>query len=220
MAGRLLNITGQRFHRLVAIKPAGKNRWRQTIWRCKCDCGNVKNVLSSCLRNGEIQSCGCWQRQVQRERHTTHGLTGTKFENIYYRLHNKCNNPKDRVFKYYGGRGIKCLWKSFEKFRDDMYDSYLKHSEKFGEKNTTIDRINIDRHYSKANCRWATYNEQRQHRRNRRLFTFNGQTRTLREWADVTGILHTTLERRLDAYGWPVERALTEPAFKHKKSNK
>lgn len=48
------------------------------------------------------------------------------------------------------------------------------------------------------------------HHRIPRRYEFNGASRTLAEWAEVTGIREITLRLRL-YLGWPIERALTEP---------
>lgn len=55
---KAIDITGQRFGKLVAIKKA-PNRNGKTYWLCKCDCGNEKEVQTSHLRCGKIKSCGC-----------------------------------------------------------------------------------------------------------------------------------------------------------------
>lgn len=79
-----------------------------------------------------------------------------RFESIKTR----CRFPSSVSFKNYGGRGIKCLWSSYEEFKGDMYKSYLKHLRDFGNKDTTIERVDVNGHYCKDNCKWATWKEQ------------------------------------------------------------
>lgn len=97
---------------------------------------------------------------------TKHGMCKTKFYIAYHGMYQRCNNPTCKRYYRYGGRGIKNLWKSFEEFRDDMYGDYLKHIEKFGEKNTTLDRIDNNGNYCKENCHWATWEQQRDNKPN------------------------------------------------------
>ena len=62
---KALDITGQRFGRLVAIKKA-PSRSGKTYWDCKCDCGNTKEVQTTHLRNGTIKSCGCLAEEKKK----------------------------------------------------------------------------------------------------------------------------------------------------------
>lgn len=55
---KALDITGQRFGRLVAISKA-PSRSGKTYWLCQCDCGNQKEIQTNHLIKGQIQSCGC-----------------------------------------------------------------------------------------------------------------------------------------------------------------
>lgn len=73
----------------------------------------------------------------------------------------RCNIKGNSGYWKYGGRGITVNneWDDFINFMNDMYDDYLEHSEKYGEKNTFLDRIDksmLKNGYSKKNCRWTT----------------------------------------------------------------
>ena len=89
-----------------------------------------------------------------------------RFYRIFVGMRYRCNNPKSTNYKYYGGKGIKVLWNSYEEFFYDMYQSYIVHVKFHGEKNTTIDRIDPTKDYCKENCRWATYKVQANNKTN------------------------------------------------------
>lgn len=77
--GRKIDITGQKFGRLTALNIAGKDSRGETIWHCICDCGNEKDVLSSNLRKGLTQSCGCLQKERAGKKTPIKDLSNQRF---------------------------------------------------------------------------------------------------------------------------------------------
>lgn len=61
-----MDITGQRFGRLVAVSRVGYDKHGQSRWLCQCDCGNTTTVLIDNLRRGYTKSCGCYGREYMR----------------------------------------------------------------------------------------------------------------------------------------------------------
>src|SRR3990167_563513 len=198
------DLTGQKFNRLTVLKFFGNPGDGNSKWECLCDCGKTNIVGSYKLKSGKTKSCGCYNR----DRATTHKMTNTRFYNIFKALKHRCEGINYPKFHLYGGKGIKCLWNSFEEFRDDMFESYESHVKEFGERDTSIDRINGNDHYYKENCRWATLLEQARNTKNVIRIPFNGKILTLGEVAEKLGIRKKTLANRLYA-GWSIEKTLT-----------
>lgn len=115
----------------------------------------------------------------------------------------RCYTPAHKSFAHYGGRGITVCerWRDFANFLADMGEC---------PPGLTLDRKDNDGHYDPGNCRWATQKEQQNNRSITRFLEFNGQRRSMKEWADTLGINYQTLFSRVQG-GWPVERILTEP---------
>lgn len=68
-----IDLSGQRFGRLVALSQKGSTRANGALWECVCDCGVTKLILASSLRRGVTKSCGCLQKELQKALHTKHG---------------------------------------------------------------------------------------------------------------------------------------------------
>lgn len=117
----------------------------------------------------------------------------------------RCERESARSFAAYGAAGIVVCsrWRSFQNFLADM-----------GEKpeGMTLDRINNDAGYSPENCRWATPRQQAENRACVNRLTFRGESLTLKQWSERTGVKRSTLAQRRYTYKWPTERILKEIA--------
>jgi hypothetical protein len=156
-----IDLTGQRFGRLIVLQDVGRSPEHTVLWRCRCDCGAETVVRSVALRTGHTRSCGCLQPETARKqikhghaRDTGSSKTYASWEAMIQR----CCNPNSTHYSYYGGRGIAVCkrWRSFENFLADMGERPL---------GLTLDRTNNARGYSRANCKWVTRKEQANNRR-------------------------------------------------------
>jgi hypothetical protein len=170
MKSKIRDLTGQQFTRLfvLSLDHSGK----KIKYVCLCDCGNRILVRGDSLLSGQQKSCGCYKNEllsIMAKKQATHGFSKSqkkedkRFYKIWKKIKERCLNPNCDKYEDYGGRDIKVCdrWmKSFENFRDDMYESYLKHVEEFGLEDTSIDRIEVMGNYEPSNCKWATWKEQ------------------------------------------------------------
>jgi len=211
--GKYIDITGKKFGRLTAVRFFCKDKnGNNPKWLCECDCGKEKPIAKSKILSGWTKSCGCLRRETMRDKQTTHGLAGTRFERIWSNILTRCNNKKNHNYRIYGGRGIQCLWKSLENFRDDMYKSYLKHVEEFGENETSIDRLDNDKGYYKENTRWATNKEQSNNQKyNGKYITYKGKRLNMKQLSKKYSIPYGCFLMRINRYNYSIKNALETP---------
>ncbi len=199
------DLTGQKFGRLSVIGFAGmKNHKSQ--WVCKCDCGNEVTVSIQGLGK-DTRSCGCLHKELTSKLRKTHGQTNTRLHSIWANMVQRCHNPRNTKYKYYGKQGIKVCeeWKtSFESFA--LWASQNGYND-----NLTIDRVDYSGDYTPDNCRWADMKTQNNNKRNNHYLTFNGKTQTISMWAAETGLSFSLISGRINKLNWSVEKALTTP---------
>jgi hypothetical protein len=206
---RAENLTGHRFHRLTVLGFAGRDKWRVGKWWCECECGNITKLAASDLRSEHSQSCGCLQRELLADKQRTHGRSQDSVYSIWCGMIVRCYSPNYIDFAHYGGRGITVCdrWRnSFVAFLEDMHERPSpKHS---------VERQDTNGNYEPDNCIWATSKEQNNNKRNNRLITLHGVTRTVTQWAEELGCSSKTLFARI-YLGWDDKAVLTIPVKQH-----
>lgn len=100
----------------------------------------------------------------------------------------RCTKREDKDYQTYSKVRVCKRWFKFENFLTDMGPRHP---------NTTLDRIDNKRGYTKSNCRWACSSTQANNRRN----VIRYLSHTLREWATFTGISYHTLKWRYHNHG-------------------
>lgn len=146
---RQKDLRGKKFGRLTCLEREevvrGDNKY--TFWKCLCDCGNIKSVNMSLLRNSPNASCGCYFEENKSKFNLTHGMSRSTEYGIFMGLKQRCENPNYDGYVDYGGRGIKCLFDNFEEFYSALGDR---------PPGATIERHDVNGNYCKENCYWET----------------------------------------------------------------
>lgn len=208
------NLIGKRYSRLLVIDYAPdyicKTGKATSQWLCKCDCGNKLIVSRGHLKNSHTQSCGCLQKQRISEIKKTHGMDGTRLHNIWRSMISRCCTKSSGSYNNYGARGIKVcsewisnfcnfqIWAVKNGYNDDLY----------------LERIDNNGDYCPENCCWISYKAQQRNKRTNHFMTCDGETKTMIEWSEITGINYGTLSNRVNALKWSDEKALKTPIQK------
>ena len=175
--GLAVDIAGQRFGRLVAVRPTDqRNKQGGIIWECQCDCGNTFFTDAHSLKKGNTKTCGCSRSDPKPGRRRPN--RGTRLYRVWSNMKTRClikNNGY--AYSRYGGRGITICdeWLNFDGFAvwalSSGYSSDL-----------TIDRIDNNKGYSPDNCRWVPMSVQNKNRSSTHFVTIDGVTKCVKDW--------------------------------------
>ena len=168
-------LEGKTFNGLTVLKQVEKPahvKWEARYFLCKCQyCGKEKIIARSNI--GKQKSCGCQQHTSQARKHgfATH-MKRNRLYHIWQGIKFRCNNPKSKDYKNYGGRGIQMC----EEWPNDFMVFRSWALENGYEEHLTIDRIDVNGNYEPSNCKWSTVAEQNRNKRTTKGNKRNGNT--------------------------------------------
>lgn len=145
---------GDVFGRLTVLSPAGRiGSEKRFAYNCRCECGSDVTVLKKSLKSGATKSCGCLHKEILSACKRTHGMSRTRTYVIWCGMISRCTIKNHPRSEYYSKKGVSVdvKWLSFEGFLEDMG---------IAPDDLSLDRIDNNGDYTKANCRWATQSEQ------------------------------------------------------------
>ena len=180
----MTDLRGQRFGRLVALKPLRKRHTTGAVlWRCVCACRTRVTVPSTSLLSGHTKSCGCWHRDAAREQINKnrpkvpatlkHGGMSkssdpalTRAYGCYRAMISRCYNPHATNYRFYGAVGVQVCprWLGEHGFENFVADCGLPRP---GE---SISRWMDCGDYNPQNARFGTATEQRAEKTKKRRF--------------------------------------------------
>ena len=207
---KVKDLTGKRFERLVVISRVENNIHGKSVWKCKCDCGKIVNVVAGDLKSGNTLSCGCFRKENPCR--IKHGLAFK--HSLYYTwldIKKRCYNERIKQWNDYGGRGISVC----EEWRNDFKKFYDWAISNGWEKGLSLDRIDNNGNYAPTNCRWVTMNIQQNNKRNNFYITCYGETKTLSEWCKHLNLNYSATKNRITYLNWSIKKSFETPPMKN-----
>lgn len=205
---------GDRYSRLTIVKEVEPyiyhNGKKKTKVLCKCDCGNYKEIQLGSIRSRSTTSCGCYSIELTcklNANRATHGLRKHRLYNTWAMMLDRCNNPKNKRFKDWGGRGIKVCerWHDVRNFINDMFSTFKE--------GLTLDRIDNDKWYSKDNCKWSNRSEQALNKRVIGKVPYRGVSFYKMANKYVSQIQYNGKKKYLGSFNNPLSAALSYDRF-------
>ncbi len=186
------DLSGQKHNGLLVLEFNHKDNQGRSYWKCENENGEIIIVRSDNIKRSKQQ--GNYDR----------------LRAIWRNMHDRCENSSNRKYRIYGAAGkVVCEeWQNYDTFKEWALNNGYK-------ENLTIERIDGTKGYSPDNCRWATSKEQANNMSRNHLITYNGETHTMAQWAEITGIPYQALAKRINKFNWSIEDALMLPARKY-----
>ena len=205
-----LDLIDKKSGRLTVLKESEKKTPHVFWWDCICECGNLVTVRGTLINTGKTNSCGCLARELASKRWIYHGGKGTKLYETWCRMRSRCNNPKNKAYKWYGAIGVSVCkeWDDYSIFRDWALSNGYKEGLQLDK-----DIKGNGKLYSPETCCWVTSKENNNHRKSNVVITYNGKTMNLKQWADLYKLNRKVMSLRL-RQGMSIDEVLKMPLGK------
>lgn len=184
---------GDRHGKLEVLEDLGIrdfSSYRKRVLVCRCDCGETVELLASNFnKQSACKLCGT---RESAKRRTTHGLSHSRAWNSHHAMMQRCYNKNQRAYHLYGGRGIKVCqrWRGPKGFDNFVVDLGLPPN------GCSLGRVDGNKGYSPANCRWETAMQQNRNTSQNNFITRGGVTKCLAEWCEIEGIPQSLVRSR------------------------
>lgn len=181
---KFIDLGGKRIGKLLIGAYLGKSRWE-----CVCDCGYSFIIHTQSVTTQGQQRCKYCFYEAQKK----HGGCGTPEYQAWKHMQHRCYDTEDIMYPNYGGRGIK-IYEDW--LGESGFLNFLSHVGKRPNKGYSIDRIDVDKNYEPGNVRWATRKEQNSNKTNTIYIEYNGESKTINDWAEITGLKSRVIRDR------------------------
>lgn len=189
----LIDLTGKQFGYWEVLKRTSNGKYNQSMWLCRCKCGNEKIVSGNDLRRGKTISCGCYRKDLISNRFSTHKQSKTRLYRIWCAIKKRCFNTNAYYYNRYGGRGITMC----EEWKDNFVSFYNWSIINGYKENLSIDRTDNDGDYIPNNCRWVEPKIQQRNKHNNHREYFSGKLLCLADIAELTGYSFKAIQHRI-----------------------
>lgn len=182
---RQIVIIGEKYRRLCITAYLGVVKYNSQVIAI-CECGTSKQYRFMHIKNGNVKSCGCLNKEMLSAR-ATHGLRGHPLYYIYNGMMQRCYYSKNISYKNYGGRGVTVCAEWRENFIS-FYNWAISNG--WNDK----DRLDLDKDklapngkgvvYCPEFCSFITRKENCKYRRGVRMVTYENKTQCLSQWCE------------------------------------
>ncbi|MFA1509905.1 hypothetical protein ACDN41_11815 [Priestia aryabhattai] len=210
------DIVGNRYGRLTVnsfdgyVKVSVKEVKRRSVYKCECDCGESVTVKRNSLVTGHTKSCGCLEKGKEK-----HGLRSHPLYSTWLNMKDRCYNPNNSHYQYYGERGIHLC----DEWKDDFKSFYDWSIDNGWRKGLSIERKDFNLSYHPDNCCWITLDQQSRNKSSNIKIKINGIEKCIAEWCEEFGFSHQTIYSRIER-GWSNDILFKPKGYRRSKLDK